>query len=107
MPRARQHLSLNALWDLEDQYTALAGSASGRTVAVPRAQTAAVPATKIVSPKRISRTEKLVHAVTEGIKTGLAKTGIYKMTVKTHGTTASKTKKPKFAAAAQSKAKIR
>lgn len=106
MPRARQHLSLNAIWDLEDQYTALAGSASGRTVAVPRAQTAAVPA-KTVSPKRITRTEKVVHAVTEGIKTGLAKTGIYKVQVKKHGAAGAKAKTPKFAAAAQSKAKVR
>ena len=105
MPRARQHLTLEAVWDLEDQYTALAGSASGRTAVASHAPATAVPLAKTVAPKKITRVEKVVHAVTKGIKTGLGKTGIYNVKVKTHGM--GGVKKPKLAPAAQSKAKVR
>ena|SRR5579862_8338728 len=106
MPRTRSNLTLNAIWDLEDQYTALAGSASGRAVVAPRAEAVAAPVAKTVSPKRISRTEKVIHAVTEGIKTGITKSGIYGVKIKKHGASGLKAKKPKLAPVAPGKTKV-
>ena len=96
MPRNRRNLTLHRIWDLEDRYTALAGSASGRTVVVPRSKAETVSAGKADSSKKGSCTGKVIHAVAEGIKAGLIKGGIYKEKETRGAAAGSRAKKSKL-----------
>jgi hypothetical protein len=103
MPRTRSNLTLNAIWDLEDQYNALAGSASGRRVAARPAEAAAAPAFEAVSPKTISRSNKVIHLVRKGIKTGLMKIGVQGLRIKKQGASGLMATKSKLARTPQRK----
>lgn len=77
MPRDPKELSLDAIWDLEDRFSALAGSPSGRSNLEPPTS----PEPKTVTVKPISHTSQFNDALRETAKASATPSGTVRLTV--------------------------